>query len=149
MNYKKTLSLWLVLLVSFHATHLFADIVKGNPDTKVCHMDMCKYANSKGCTMAFDNMDEAEKMGYRMCTKCSKRMMRTCEMGEKMMPMNQNMMGKKMMMMGKMMMDSEMSDMQMKDASMKKMMTCMQMMVRCMDEMMSCMHDMQPEDMMP
>ena len=61
MNYKTPLSLWLILLVSFHATHLFADMVKGNPDSKVCHMETCKYANSKGCTMVFENADEAEK----------------------------------------------------------------------------------------
>ena len=52
MNYKNPLSLWLILIVSFHATQLFADMVKGNPDTKICHMETCKYANSKGCTMA-------------------------------------------------------------------------------------------------
>ena len=88
MNYKTPLSLWLILLVSFHATHLFADMLKGNPDTKVCHMETCKYANAKGCTMAFENADEAEKMGYRMCTTCTKKMMRSDEMAENRMPMH-------------------------------------------------------------
>jgi hypothetical protein len=98
MNYKTPLSLWLILLVSFHTTHLFADMLKGNPDTKVCHMETCKYANSKGCTMAFENGDEAEKMGYRMCTKCTKKMMGSDEMAENGMPMHHKMMGKRMMM---------------------------------------------------
>ena len=142
MNYKTPLSLWLILLVSFHATHLFADMVKGNPDTKVCHMETCKYANSKGCTMAFENADEAEKMGYRMCTKCTKKMMRSDEMAENRMPMDHNMMGKKMM-------DSDTGDMQMQQECMKKMMKCMQMMIGCMDEMMQSMDQMQPAEMMP
>ena len=149
MNYKNPLSLWLILLVSFHATHLFADMVKGNPDTKVCHMETCKYANSKGCTMAFENADEAEKMGYRMCTKCTKKMMHSDEIAENRMPMDNNMMGKKMMMMGKRMMESGMDDMQMQPESMKKIMRCMQLMMSCMDEMMQCMDQMQPAEMMP
>ena len=94
-------------------------MVKGTPDTKVCHMETCKYANSKGCTMAFENADEAEKMGYRMCTKYTKKMMRSDEMADNRMPMDPNMMGKRMMM-GKKMMDSDMDGIQMQQECMKK-----------------------------
>ena len=60
--------------------------------------------------MAFENADEAEKMGYRMHQK----RMHSKEMPENRMPMDNNMMGKKMMIIG-----------------------CMDKMMQCMNQMQS------------
>ena len=49
-------------------------MMKGNPKTKVCHMEGCKHFNAKGCTVSFDN-NEAMAGANAECVKKMKQMM--------------------------------------------------------------------------
>ncbi|MAW39780.1 MAG: hypothetical protein CMF27_02500 [Kiritimatiellaceae bacterium] len=73
------------LTPTLHAQEM---MVKGNPKTKVCHMEGCKHFNAKGCTVSFDNNEAAMMAGYRKCSMCAKKMKR--------MMMDNPMMNKKM-----------------------------------------------------
>lgn len=48
-------------------------MMKGNPKTKVFHMEGCKHFNAKGCTVSFDNNEAAVMAGYRKCRMCEKK----------------------------------------------------------------------------
>ncbi|HNW15261.1 MAG TPA: hypothetical protein PLD55_03340 [bacterium] len=58
-----------VLLFSFSA--MFAAEIHCNPDTKTCHKSTCRYYNCKGCTKVFQSEDEVTKNGYKFCKICS------------------------------------------------------------------------------
>jgi methylphosphotriester-DNA--protein-cysteine methyltransferase len=120
-------------------------MVKGNPKTKVCHMEGCKHFNAKGCTVSFETNEAAMDAGYRQCSMCEKKMkqmtMNDPMMNKKMMPsmrMHSTSMGKQMMMMSKKM-EAMSKQMMMDDSSMKKpmMMKNMEGMMRTMQMMMN------------
>lgn len=123
-------------------------MMKGNPKTKVCHMEGCKHFNAKGCTVSFDNNEAAVMAGYRKCRMCEKKM--------KQMMMDNPMMNKKMdpnslssnMMMSKKM-ETMSNQMMIDDATMEEPM--MQPMMMMMKNMESMMHTMQliMDQMMP
>ena len=118
------------LTPTLHAQEM---MVKGNPKTKVCHMEGCKHFNAKGCTVSFDNNEAAMMAGYRKCSMCAKKMKRMMMdnpmMNKKMDPSS---MSSNMMMMSKKM-ETMSNQMMMKPMMMMKniesMMKTMQMMM--------------------
>ena len=122
-------------------------MMKGNPKTKVCHMEGCKHFNAKGCTVSFDNNEAAIMAGYRKCRMCEKKM--------KQMMMDNPMINKKMdpnslssnMMMSKKM-ETMSNQMMIDDAIMEEPMMKPMMMMKNMESMM---HTMQliMDQMMP
>ena len=70
---KKIVSKLFVLFVMiFSFSTVFAAEIHCNPDTKTCHKSDCRYYNCKGCTKVFASEDEALENGYKFCKVCSK-----------------------------------------------------------------------------
>lgn len=49
---------------------LGAEVLKGNPDSKIYHKSTCKHYAAKGATVEFQSEAEAVKAGYKPCKKC-------------------------------------------------------------------------------
>jgi len=70
---KKLVSKLFVLAVMiFSFSVVFAAEIHCNPDTKTCHKSTCRYYDCKGCTKTFSSEEEALENGYKFCKVCSK-----------------------------------------------------------------------------
>lgn len=58
-----------IMLFSFSA--VFAAEFHCNPDTKTCHKPSCRYYDCKGCTKVFNSEEEVTKNGYKFCKVCA------------------------------------------------------------------------------
>ena len=64
--------LFVLFVMIFSFSIVFAAEIHCNPDTKTCHKSDCRYYNCKGCTKVFNSEEEALENGYKFCKVCSK-----------------------------------------------------------------------------
>ena len=64
--------LFVLFVMIFSFSIVFAAEIHCNPDTKTCHKSDCRYYNCKGCTKVFASEEEALENGYKFCKVCSK-----------------------------------------------------------------------------